>query len=131
MDLETWLKIPTNVSNFETASPKTICKLLKFFIISVILFKMGKHSDFYLSFFQIVGAWRDFTVVTKLMKNFKSLIYGFGGRCLKIRDVCMDFEPCFKVHNLVSVHPKSIIVMLVNDQSQQDLSCGGVSLSTG
>ena len=64
------------------------------------------------------------------MKNFKSL-YGFGGRCLKIRDVCMDFEPCFKVHNLVSVHPKSIIVMLVNDQSQQDLSCGGVSLSTG
>ena len=56
MDLETWLKIPTNVSNFETTSPKTICKLLKFFIISVILFEMGKHSDFYLSFFQIVGA---------------------------------------------------------------------------
>ena len=43
------------------------------------------------------------------MKNFKSL-YGFGGRCLKIRDVCMDFEPYFKVHNLVSVHPKSIIL---------------------
>ena len=29
---------------------------------------------------------------------------------LKIRDVCMDFEPYFKVHNLVSVHPKSIIL---------------------
>ena len=43
------------------------------------------------------------------MKNFKSL-YGFGGRCLKIRDVCMDFEPDFKVHNLVSVRPKSIIL---------------------
>ena len=84
-------------------------KLLKFFMISVILFKMGKHSDFHLSFFQIVGAWRDFTVVTKLMKNFKSL-YGFGGRCLKIRDVCMDFEPYFKAHNLVSVPPKSIIL---------------------
>ena len=41
------------------------------------------------------------------MKNFKSL-YGFGGRCLKIRDVCMDFEAYFKVHNLVSVHPKNI-----------------------
>ena len=40
-------------------------------------------------------------------KNFKCL-YGFGGRCLTIRDVCMDFEPYFKVHNLVSVHPKSI-----------------------
>ena len=42
-------------------------------------------------------------------ENFKSL-YGFGGRCHKSRDVCMDFEPYFKVHNLVSVHPKSIIL---------------------
>ena len=40
--------------------------------------------------------------ITEIMKNFKSL-YGFGGRCLKIRDVYMDFEPYFKVHNLVSV----------------------------
>ena len=40
-------------------------------------------------------------------KKIKSL-YGFGGRCLKIRDVCMDFEPYFKVHNLVNVHPKNI-----------------------
>ena len=85
--------------------PSKPYKLLKFFMISVI----GKHSDFHLSFFQIASAWRDFTVVTKLLKIFKSL-YGFGGRCLKIRDVCMDFEPCFKVHNLVSVHPKSIIL---------------------
>ena len=84
-------------------------KLLKFFMISVILFKMGKHSDFHLSFFQVIGGWRDFTIVTKLMKNFITL-YGFGGRRLKIREVCMDFEPCFKVHNLVSVHPKSIIL---------------------
>ena len=40
-------------------------------------------------------------------KNFKSL-YGFGGRCLKIRDVCMDFEAYFMVHSLVSVHPRNI-----------------------
>ena len=33
----------------------------------------------------------------------------FGGRCLNIREVCMmDFEPCFKVHNLVSDHPKGM-----------------------
>ena len=51
---------------------------------------MGKHSDFHVSFFQLVGTCQDFTVVTKLIKIFKSL-YGFGGR--KIRDVCMDFEP--------------------------------------
>ena len=70
---------------------------------------MSKHSGFDLSFFQIVAAWQDFTVVTKLITNFKSL-YCFGGRFRKIRDVCMDFEPYFKVHNLVSVHPKSIIL---------------------
>ena len=33
---------------------------------------------------------------------------GFGGRCFNIRDVCMDFEPCFKVYNLVSIRPKSM-----------------------
>ena len=44
-----------------------------------------------------------------MIKNFKSL-YGFGERFLKIRGVCMDFEPYFKGHNLVSVHPKSIIL---------------------
>ena len=45
-----------------------------------------------------------FYSVLKLIENFKSL-YGFGGRqhCLK----CMNFEPYFKVHNLVSVYPKS------------------------
>ena len=42
-------------------------------------------------------------------KNFKSL-YGVGGCRLKIRDVCMDFEAYFKVHNLVSVYPKGIIL---------------------
>ena len=31
-----------------------------------------------------------------------------GDAVSKIRDVCMDFQPYFKVHNLVSVHPKSI-----------------------
>ena len=40
---------------------------------------------------------------------FKSL-YDFGGRRLKIKDVCMDFEPYIKAHNLISVHPKSVIL---------------------
>ena len=47
-------------------------------------------------------------------KIFNSL-YDFGGRCLKIKDVCMDFEPYFKVHNLVSVHPKSVILGLMTN----------------
>ena len=56
MNLEICFKIHTNVSNFETASLKTILTLIFFFMISVILFKMSKHSDFHLNFFQIVGA---------------------------------------------------------------------------
>ena len=55
MDLEIWFKIHTHIFNFETASPK-INKLLKCFMISMILFTMSKHSDFYLIFFQIEGA---------------------------------------------------------------------------
>ena len=55
MDLEVWFKIHTNVSNFERASPKTI-QTLKILMISVIVFKLSKHSDFHLSFFQIEGA---------------------------------------------------------------------------
>ena len=71
-------------------------------MISVIIFETDKHSDSHLIFFQLVGAWRNFTVVAKVIKNFKSL-YGLGGRFLKI-------EPYFKVHNLASVYPKSIIL---------------------
>ena len=81
-------------------------KLLTCFMISAILLKMGKHNDFYLSFFQIVGPCQNFTFVSKLRKD-KSL-YDLGGSCLKIRDVCMDFEPCLKVDIFVSAHPKSI-----------------------
>ena len=77
-------------------------------MISVIIFKIGKLCVFYLSFFQIEGAGRDFTIVIKLIEKFKSL-YGFGGRCLKIRDVYRDFAPYFKVHSLVSFHPKSMV----------------------
>ena len=40
----------------------------------------------------------------------------------------MDFEPYFKVHNLVSVHPKSIILGQMT-KPQHGLSCGSVSLS--
>ena len=104
-----WKSILTSLILRQHPSKPYMYKLLTFFMISVILFTMGKRSDFHLSFFQIVGAWQDSTVVTELMKNFKSLS-GFEGCCLKMRDVCMDFEPCFKVHNLVSVHPKSIIL---------------------
>ena len=41
----------------------------------------------------------------------------------------MDFEP-YQVHNLVSVHPKSIILGQMTNLND-DLSYGGVSLSIG
>ena len=31
----------------------------------------------------------------------------WGGRHLKIRDICMDLEPCFKVNNLVVIQLKN------------------------
>ena len=44
IDLETWFKIHTNISNVETSSPKTILyKLLNFFISFVTTVK-SRHS---------------------------------------------------------------------------------------
>ena len=78
-------------------------------VISVILVKMSKYSDFHLIIFQKKMHDKILQLSQNWQKHFKSL-YGFGGRFLKIRDVCMNFEPYFKVHNLVSVYPKSIIL---------------------
>ena len=47
-------------------------------------------------------------------KNFKSL-HDFGELYLKIRNVCMDFEPYFKFHSLVSVYTKRIILGLMTN----------------
>ena len=48
----------------------------------------------------------NFQVYHRNEKNLESS-YGLGGRHLKIRDVCMDLEPCFKVHNLVVIQLKN------------------------
>ena len=104
IDLETWFKIHTNVSNVETSSPKTLkifyqfcdnCKISSF----CYHLKEAEMKITYICPFLRVNH--------RNHKKFKSL-YGFGGRCLNIREVCMDFEPCFKVHNLVSVYPKGM-----------------------
>ena len=43
-------------------------KLLIFFKISVIFLKMGKHSDFQISSFQVVDAWRILQLKRKTKK---------------------------------------------------------------
>ena len=50
-----------------------------------------------------------------------------GDAVSKLETFVWILRPCFKVLNLVSVHPKSIIL----DQSRHDLSFGGVSLLIG
>ena len=89
-------------------------KLLEFFVSFVTTVK-SRHA---LTIWKKLR-WKSLCLlilksIKEIKKNFKSL-YGFGGLCLKIKDVCMDFEPYFKVHNLVSVHPKSnILCQMIN-----------------
>ena len=84
-------------------------RLLKFFISFVTTVKSCHAPSIWKKM-----RWKSLCLlilksITGIIKYFKSL-YDFGGRCLRIKDVCMDFEPYFKVHNSVSVHPKSIIL---------------------
>ena len=49
-----------------------------------------------------------FTVVTKLINHFESfMVLGDAISTLEFTYVYMDLQPCFKVHNLVSVYPKN------------------------
>ena len=108
MDLEIWFKIHTNVSNFETASPKTI-QTLKIFYQFCDNCKIPSCTYYLKEVEMKIAMFAHFKEYRGNHKHFKSL-YDFWGRCLTITDVCMDFEPYFKVHTLVSVHPKSIIL---------------------
>ena len=88
--------------------PSKPYKLLKFFISFVTTVK-SCHAPSIWEKMRWKSLFAHLKSITEIIKNFKSL-YDFRGRCLKIKDVCMDFEPYFKVHNLVSVHPKSVIL---------------------
>lgn len=61
--------------------------------------------QFHLTFFQMVGEWWDFTVVTKLIRKCKSL-YGFGRRSVSTLEALYGYwhQPCSKVF----VYPKCI-----------------------
>ena len=110
MDLEILFKIDTNVSNFEKVSPKPN-KILKF------LYQFCDHCKilsytFYLKEAEMkITMFVHFKEYLESHKNFKSS-FDFGGCCLKIREVCVDFEPYFKVHNLLSVQSKNILVLV-------------------
>ena len=82
-------------------------KLLKFFVSFVTTVKSRNSATIWKKLRWKSRTFTHFKCITEIIKKFKSL-YGFGGRCLNVREVCMDFEPCFKVHNLVSVYPKGM-----------------------
>ena len=84
-------------------------KLLKFFISFVTTVKSCHAPSIWKKMRWKSQCLLILKSITEIIKYFKSL-YDVGGRCLKIKDVCMDFEPYFKVHNLVSVHSKSVIL---------------------
>ena len=47
-----------------------------------------------------------FLRVSQIIKTLR--VYIVLGDGIKIRDVCMELEQCFKVHNLNSVYPKKL-----------------------
>ena len=109
MDLEIRFKIHTNVSNFDTASPKTV-KTLKIFHHFCDNCKILSCTYYLKEAAMKIALFAHFKEYHENHKLKLNSLYGFRGRFLKIRDVCKDFEPYFKVYNLVSVHPRSIIL---------------------
>ena len=55
-------------------------------------------------------------------------LYDFGEQWQEIKDISMDFEPCLKVHTMISVKHKSTHQTFSNDLSHRDLSCAVVQL---
>ena len=62
--------------------------------------------------------------------------FGFGGRALPIRDVCINFEPCLKAQNSVTIHlninklgkvttvnATFLLIIFIFNLFQYDLTC--------
>ena len=97
-------------------------KLLIFFTISVIFLKMGKHSDFQISSFQVVDAWRILQLQRKTKKYFKEFILFLGTLSQNYR----------RLYGSLTMFQESYLdpcSTLTNNQSEHDLLYGGVSLS--
>ena len=99
-------------------------------IFSVIELKIGKHSDYQLSIFEIVAIGQKFIRVRKMKLFVKIKLYGLWGRRLKMLETfnCMAFEPaCSKIHSLVVFQLNSIRLGQMT-QPFSGLSYSGVNL---
>ena len=94
MDLKTWFKIYKNVSNFLTASSKTIYTLK-----NILQFCDNCQIRSFTDYLEIIEGkitmFAHFLNITDIVKEHESL-YDFGGHCQEFRDTCMDFEPSLK-----------------------------------
>ena len=83
-------------------------KLLKFFVSFVTTVKSCHARSIWkkMRWKSLCAHFKEYRRNHKIFKN----LHDFGRRWLKIKDVCMDYKPYFKVYNLVSVHPKSVIL---------------------
>ena len=79
-----------------------INKLFIFFMISVIFLKMGKHSNFQISSFQVVDVWRILQFNRKNEKYLKEFIWFWGTLSQNYRCLCGSLV-MFKKHNLIPV----------------------------
>lgn len=85
--------------------PYNVYRILKFCISFVTTIK-SRHSP---------TIWKKLRLKLCRLTHFKShrykinlRVYSGLGEALSILDICMDFEPCFKVYHLVSLYHKSI-----------------------
>ena len=69
-----------------------INKLFIFFMISVIFLKMGKHSNFQISSFQVVDVWRILQFNRKNEKYFKEFIMVLGDAVTKLQTFVWIFN---------------------------------------
>ncbi len=79
-----------------------------------ILFKTGKHSDFQLSFFQIMGLWQDFTAVTRRIKILR--VYMVLGETFvwifnHVSRSITSFLCILKASNLVKPHGTNLMAI--------------------
>ena len=81
--------VNTNVRNFVTASPPSHINTLKYFSVFLFNCKIRRAFTSWMELIRKSLCLPIFRNITEIVTKIKSL-YGFGGRCHKIKDVCMD-----------------------------------------
>ena len=93
--------------------------------------KISTLLNLFINFVTAVKLFHGPSISKKLTSNSLSVCnLWFQGtlQYLKMRHVCVDFEPCSKRYSFVSIHSKIIKLEKINDASYSNLPCGKVRL---